>query len=47
MENKIIKYQSIIPENLRWRNWAIQQDDETTLTGRELLKFVNIQLPQD
>ena len=43
-ENKNNKYQSIIPENLRWRNWAIQQDDETTLTGRELLKFVNIQL---
>ena len=34
-------FQSIIPENCRWRNWA--KDDQTgkTMTGDKLLDFVN------
>ena len=31
-------YKSIIPEDLRWRNWA---EDEEGMTGDELLEFVN------
>ena len=34
------KYKSIIPEELRWRNWATDID----LTGNELLNFVNNKL---
>ena len=34
-------FESIIPENLRWRNWAIDQKDGTAITGDELLGFVN------
>lgn len=34
-------YQSIIPEELRWRNWAIDKKDGKALTGDELLEFVN------
>ena len=32
------KIKSIIPEDLRWRNWA---EDEEGMTGDELLEFVN------
>ncbi len=31
-------YQSIIPEELRWRNWA---ENEEGMTGDELLEFIN------
>lgn len=34
-------YQSPIPENLRWRNWATDKEGKT---GDELLEFVNFQL---
>lgn len=34
-------YESIIPEELRWRNWA---QDEEGITGDELLDFVNDKL---
>ena len=34
-------YKSIIPKELRWRNWA--KDDEG-ITGDELLEFVNEKL---
>lgn len=34
-------YKSIIPENLRWRNWAA---DDEGITGDELLDFVNEKL---
>ena len=33
-------YESIIPEKLRWRNWA----KNANLTGDELLDFVNLKL---
>jgi type I restriction enzyme M protein len=35
------KYRSPIPEKLRWRNWA---EDEEGITGEGLLDFVNIKL---
>lgn len=34
-------YESIIPEHLRWRNWAIDKKDGNALTGQGLLDFVN------
>ena len=37
-------YTSIIPENLRWRNWAVDNKDGNALTGEKLLKFVNEEL---
>ena len=37
-------YHSIIPENLRWSNWAIDEKDGKALTGDELLKLVNEEL---
>lgn len=37
-------YQSIIPEELRWRSWAIDEKDGKALTGEELLDFINNQL---
>ena len=37
-------YISIIPENLRWRNWAVDNKDGKNLTGDNLLKFVNEEL---
>lgn len=37
-------YQSIIPEKLRWRNWAVDRKDGKAMTGQELLDFVNIEL---
>ena len=38
------KYKSIIPEDLRWRNWAIDKKDGKALTGEALLSFVNEKL---
>ncbi|WP_312941121.1 class I SAM-dependent DNA methyltransferase [Oscillibacter sp.] len=39
-------YTSIIPENLRWRNWAVDNKDGKALTGDKLLKFINEELFQ-
>lgn len=38
------EYLSIIPEPLRWRNWAIDHRDGSAMTGDELLQFINNQL---
>lgn len=35
------EYISIIPEPLRWRNWAIDEKDGKALTGDALLNFIN------
>ena len=35
------KYQSIIPENCRWRNWAHDDGSGKAMTGDSLLDFVN------
>ena len=37
-------YESIIPEALRWRNWAVDRKDGNVLTGQSLLDFVNNEL---
>ena len=42
-------FKSIIPEELRWRNWAPSKDDEgrmipDALTGEKLLSFINDKL---
>lgn len=37
-------FHSIIPERLRWRNWATDKKDGSALTGDELLNFVNNEL---
>ena len=37
-------YESIIPEELRWRNWAVDNKDGRAMTGQSLLDFVNIKL---
>ncbi len=34
-------YESIIPENMRWRAWAIDKKDGKALTGDPLLSFIN------
>jgi len=34
-------YESIIPEDLRWRNWAKPDDSGKAMTGDKLLDFVN------
>ncbi|MEL7569464.1 MAG: class I SAM-dependent DNA methyltransferase [Eubacteriaceae bacterium] len=34
-------YKSIIPENLRWRNWAKDNKDGKAMTGEALLAFIN------
>ncbi|VQR12696.1 type I restriction-modification system M protein [Streptococcus pneumoniae] len=38
------EYESIIPKELKWRNWAHAQNGERVLTGDELLDFVNNKL---
>lgn len=38
------EYESIIPEELRWRNWAVDSKDGKALTGDALLSFVNEKL---
>ncbi len=35
------EYVSIIPEECRWRNWAVDDHTGTALTGDKLLNFVN------
>lgn len=37
-------YRSIIPEKLRWRNWAANGASKDALTGNDLLEFVNNEL---
>ncbi len=37
-------YESIIPEELRWRNWAVDLKDGKALTSEALLDFVNNKL---
>jgi type I restriction enzyme M protein len=37
-------YESIIPEELRWRSWAVDHKDGNALTGQALLDFANIKL---
>lgn len=37
-------YESIIPEKLRWRNWAIDNKDGKALTGDSLLIFIDQEL---
>lgn len=38
------EYRSIIPEKLRWSNWAKDNKDGKAMTGDELLSFVNNEL---
>ena len=35
------EYKSIIPEECRWRNWAVDKKDGQAMTGNALLNFVN------
>lgn len=37
-------YVSIIPDNCKWRNWAVDNKDGQALTGDALLSFVNNEL---
>lgn len=37
-------YTSIIPEECRWENWAVDKKDGKSLTGEGLLEFVNTEL---
>lgn len=37
-------YASIIPDNCKWRNWAVDNKDGQALTGDALLAFVNNEL---
>lgn len=37
-------FESIIPDKLRWRNWAIDKKDGNALTGDSLLFFINNEL---
>lgn len=37
-------YESIIPDELRWRAWAVDKKDGKALTGDSLLEFVNDEL---
>ena len=37
-------YTSIIPEYLKWRSWAEDNNDGEALSGEELVKFVNYEL---
>ncbi|HGC9532931.1 TPA: N-6 DNA methylase [Streptococcus agalactiae] len=37
-------YESIIPEDLKWRNWTHAEKGEQVLTGDDLLDFVNNRL---
>lgn len=38
------EYESIIPEDFKWRNWAHAEKGEQVLTGDDLLDFVNNRL---
>ena len=35
------KYQSIIPEDCRWSNWAVDDKSGNAMTGEKLMNFVN------
>lgn len=35
------RFESIIPEQFRWRNWAVDEKDGKALTGDALLEFIN------
>lgn len=35
------KYVSLIPDSLKWRNWAIDDKSNDVMTGEKLLNFVN------
>ncbi len=35
------QFTSIIPEPLRWRNWAVDEKDGNAMTGDVLLNFIN------
>ncbi len=37
-------YESIIPKELRWREWAVDNKDGEALTGEALLEFINDKL---
>lgn len=37
-------YESIIPEECRWRSWAVDDGKGTAITGDELLDFINNKL---
>lgn len=37
-------FTSILPDELRWRNWAVDHKDGKAMTGDELLDFVNNEL---
>lgn len=37
-------FKSIIPDKLRWRNWAVDEKDGNALTGESLLFFINNEL---
>ena len=37
-------YVSIIPDNCRWSNWAVDDHSGTAMTGDTLLSFVNNEL---
>lgn len=37
-------YESIIPVDFKWRNWAVDHKDGNALTGEDLLNFVNNKL---
>ena len=37
-------FKSIIPEELRWRNWAVDHKDGKAMTGQSLLDFINNRL---
>ncbi len=37
-------FESIIPEEYRWRNWAVANENGQAMTGDELLDFVNNKL---
>lgn len=37
-------YESIIPEECRWRNWAVDNGKGTAITGDDLLNFINNKL---
>ena len=37
-------YESIIPEECRWRNWAVDDSKGTAITGDALLDFINNKL---
>lgn len=37
-------YESIIPEQFRWRNWGVDNKDGNSLTGDALLEFIDREL---